>query len=743
MPAPQTSASGRQPPLTENSRRRSATLDYHRNTRLRSSVLFNQDSQLPRRGKCIGPLSSGRAKIVLGGDRTKMSGERFPLSTRGTTVLVALALIAWIPQFPVAGQTAHSNAVAIIIGNKEYGNAPYADYAFRDAEAFKRYLISVRQFREQNIVYRHNADYDTLIELFGDPIKAGGLLSKLVNANEPVDEVFVFYSGHAKYDNDNRYLLPTDVTYENYSRVRYPLRRLYAAIERLADTTTIVIFVDTWFSGAMAPAPVPYKRVVQRVSEDRIRVEVSSGASADPKSYHEEFRNHILDGLYGAADDPRNPDNRVDLKEMESYIARLYAETDEVPMAWSNAYLSVPRRDSTILSNAIDGKFPQRELLPFGWSSDHELQRRRFLEEESCPETIRQFLDEHPNWQYADAAKSRADRLEGEYNEAIHAGEKKELRPLLEYYDNAMCAQHRRGARDMLLRYVAHNRALGTRFHDDCEECPELIVVRDKDKQYAIGRYEVTLGEYREYAAAAGVDVVGGCWTYEPVSGVPTWAYRNHASLFRPGFLQDDSHPVVCVNWHDADGYGKWLSRRSGHAYRLPTSNEWLSAARATAEDACRFHFGVADPRDYANYRTGDATLATRPVGERIPNSWGLHDVHGNVWEWVSDCDGERNSGERCSRHVLHGGSWWDTIEESLQVDQSVRNGDEVGRDICADVAGQASSNLEFGVRGRNFDYRISFNGFRIVRDLLPTEELTEDALRKELSVVITRRPQE
>ena len=84
----------------------------------------------------------------------------------------------------------------------------------------------------------------------------------------------------------------------------------------------------------------------------------------------------------------------------------------------------------------------------------------------------------------------------------------------------------------------------------------------------AMGRYEVTVGEYQVFASATGGGAGGGCIA---LGGGDSW--RN------PGFPQTDRHPVTCVSWDDAQEYVSWLSRRTGATYRLPTEAEWERAA--------------------------------------------------------------------------------------------------------------------------------------------------------------------
>jgi formylglycine-generating enzyme required for sulfatase activity len=178
------------------------------------------------------------------------------------------------------------------------------------------------------------------------------------------------------------------------------------------------------------------------------------------------------------------------------------------------------------------------------------------------------------------------------------------------------------------------------------------------ERPFAIGRYPVTVGDWRAFAEASG------------------WQPGGEVDWTAPGFAQTDMHPVVGVSWNDARQYVAWLSERTGRHYRLPSEAEWEYACRAGTRTA--FSFGDAIDTGKANYdgnftwnggQRGEYRRGTTPVDQFAPNPWGLHDMHGNVWEWVQDVmhdnyegaplDGSawEAGGER-ARRILRGGSW-------------------------------------------------------------------------------------
>ena len=220
----------------------------------------------------------------------------------------------------------------------------------------------------------------------------------------------------------------------------------------------------------------------------------------------------------------------------------------------------------------------------------------------------------------------------------------------------------------------------------DCEGCPEMVVVpsgsymmgspwseEDRDtgegpvhrvtigKPFAVGVYEVTRGQWSAFVSETGYSTGDMCWVYEGGE----WRKRSRRSWRNPGYSQSDTHPVVCASWKEAWSYALWLFRRTGKKYRLLSESEWEYVARAGTQG--RYHFGRAITPHEANYNKLNG--GTTPVGSYPANSFGLYDVHGNVWEWTQDCwndgyagapadGGVWESGD-CERRVMRGGSWY------------------------------------------------------------------------------------
>ncbi len=249
----------------------------------------------------------------------------------------------------------------------------------------------------------------------------------------------------------------------------------------------------------------------------------------------------------------------------------------------------------------------------------------------------------------------------------------------------------------------------GTVFRD-CPDCPEMVVVppgrfamgfdggeperyegpvREVSipRAFAAGRTEVTVAQFGAFVAATGYRAARGCYAWDG----KTATLMPEANWADPGYggAPADDEPAVCVDWRDAAAYVAWLAERTGQPYRLLSEAEWEYAADAGSvatypwgddpTEAC----AVANVFDLSGARVHRAAIepvacddgyaGVAPVGRRAPNAFGLHDLVGNVWEWVQDCyempypaaprDGSAVELAGCERRAVRGGSWITGIE--------------------------------------------------------------------------------
>ena len=192
--------------------------------------------------------------------------------------------------------------------------------------------------------------------------------------------------------------------------------------------------------------------------------------------------------------------------------------------------------------------------------------------------------------------------------------------------------------------------------HEGSDEQPVHAVTIAK--RFALGKHEVTFEAYDAFATATGRS--------EPSDS--GWGRGKR--------------PVINVSWDDATAYAVWLSQQTGKTYRLPTEAEWEYAARAGS--TTKYPWGEEVGLNNANCDGCGSQWAkkqTAPVGSFAANAFGLHDMHGNVWEWVQDCYHSSYEGapaygaarEQCdsSSRVLRGGSWDDSPARMRSADRT------------------------------------------------------------------------
>ncbi|MDR2096000.1 MAG: formylglycine-generating enzyme family protein [Treponema sp.] len=222
---------------------------------------------------------------------------------------------------------------------------------------------------------------------------------------------------------------------------------------------------------------------------------------------------------------------------------------------------------------------------------------------------------------------------------------------------------------------------------------------------FYMGKYEVTVGEFRRFVNAAGYKTTAETSGGGIVLTDKGWDWKRDANWDNPYFSQGDNQPVVLVSWYDAVEYCNWRSREEGltpaymrngdnvtwnrgaNGYRLPTEAEWEYACRAGTSGP--FSTGSNITTNQANYNgnypyngnaKGEYRGKTWNVGNGTANPWGLYDMHGNVYEWCWDWYGEYSGGAQTdpegpassgTNRLKRGGSWFYDAQYVRSADRS------------------------------------------------------------------------
>ena len=213
---------------------------------------------------------------------------------------------------------------------------------------------------------------------------------------------------------------------------------------------------------------------------------------------------------------------------------------------------------------------------------------------------------------------------------------------------------------------------------------------------FRMTKTEITVSQYSKFVDATGYVTDAeknaggnkGCFIWSDSGGISrstaSWDWKAGTSWRNPGYKQKGNFPATCLSWNDAVAYANWLSNKTGQRYSLPTEAQWEYAARAgstsrylSSNDSASLckHANVADqslsPSDskWSNrVSCNDKYWFSAPVASYKANRAGLHDMQGNVWEWVDDVwassfkntprNGLANRSGNSTSRVLRGGAW-------------------------------------------------------------------------------------
>jgi formylglycine-generating enzyme required for sulfatase activity len=170
------------------------------------------------------------------------------------------------------------------------------------------------------------------------------------------------------------------------------------------------------------------------------------------------------------------------------------------------------------------------------------------------------------------------------------------------------------------------------------DETPHSVTL----SSYSIGKYPVTVGQYKKYCTATGT----------AMPAAPSWGWN-------------DKHPIVNVNYNDAVAYCNWLGETYNGDWRLPTEAQWEFAARG-GNKSNGYTYSGSDDLDEIAWYADNAGGKTQTVGRKKANELGMYDMIGNVWEWCKDWYGDYSSAAQTNPkgatsgtyRVLRGGSW-------------------------------------------------------------------------------------
>jgi formylglycine-generating enzyme required for sulfatase activity len=581
-------------------------------------------------------------------------------------VLCALAILVAIDR-PAAGEP----RVALVIGNSAYGpDIGKLKNPANDARLLAETLRSLG-FSVELVLDADQKAMKRAIKGFGAKLRAAG----------PEATGLFYYAGHGVQVDGTNFLLPVGAEVAAEADVEIESIAADDVMTQMqsADIAVNLVFLDACRNNPLARTSRSATRGLARLDAPRGSFVGYSTAPGDVSADGDGANSPYALAL---AEELRRPGISVE-EAHRNVRARVLAATGEKQTPWDSSSLTAP---VILAAKGGDAGSPPQSAV-----ADHEALFWDSIKSSANADDYRAYLKRYPAGTFADLARSRIAMVDPG---AAAAG----TPPAAELPAAGAVSA------------IPSGLLPGQSFRD-CAECPEMVVVpsgrfvmgsprseqprHDNEgpqhevtipRMFAVGKYEVTLAEFRRFSRATGYRSRGECWI--DIGGDGKWELRTSYSWDHPeilGRVQNDREPAVCVTWDDAQAYLAWLSQQTGKPYRLLTEAEWEYAARAGA--AAAYPWGASDagacraangadtsvrdeswyPAEWWTLPCSDGRVLTAPVGSYGANGFGLFDMIGNAWEWVADCyrasyDGAPTDGTAvdsdCSDRVTRGGSW-------------------------------------------------------------------------------------
>jgi formylglycine-generating enzyme required for sulfatase activity len=512
--------------------------------------------------------------------------------------------------------------VALVIGNASYKTQPLRN-PVNDARAMSKKLRSLGFDVIERINVNKKRMQASIID-FGKKLADGG--------------VGVFYfAGHGIQNRSRNFILPVDAQMQDEDYLRVEGVNVDEVLSEMGDAGNRlnVLILDACRnnpyrsrtrgarSGGLAQMHAPTGTYISYAA-------APGEVAFDGDGKHSPYTGALLEVIGQPGVKLEAAFKRVRTKVHGVTGGRQVPFTEETVMG--EFYFTVPDENSVAGGRASGGQTNEDKL----WTAVKDSKRAK---------DYSVFLKQFPNSVRAPLAKSRLDDLQRQQTAGLapapQGKQPSQTRPAVGVFPQGYKP--------------------GDTFKD-CADCPEMVVIPAGSfmmgspasaphrvtisKPFAVGKFEVTQAEWRSVMGTNPSKFVG---------------HRN---------------PVERVSWDDVQAYVKKLTAKTGKRYRLLSEAEWEYAARARTTTT--FHTGDRITTGQANFNgnytyngssKGQYRKRTVAVGSFPANVFGLHDIHGNVWEWVEDCmnknylgaptDGSVWNVGDCSRRVLRGGSWY------------------------------------------------------------------------------------
>lgn len=572
---------------------------------------------------------------------------------------------------------------AIAIGINQYNNLQHLNYAKLDAEAMRDWFGKEARFDQVFLFTDDSPPIATNPPIPTQPTY--GNLRRFLRANfekpllEPGDNLWFFFAGHGCREGDRDYLMLMDSDPGDVEHTAIPVDFVTQRLHR-SGADNVVLFLD-------ACRDEGSRRGVG-IGEEHQGVVTFYSCSPSQKSYeieqlqHGSFTQALLEGLRIAGKGNCATVERLDryLKSRVPAINQIHRKTSQNPYVTAEPATKlhlILLPDYATLNDINQLKLDAFQAEVKG---DWELARQLWLRVNvaargSDMQVIEAFMRIAKQQGQSSAppipepvTSSRGERLVTPENPTFNfdvvmvnakGEEVKREKRQAEYFTEEL-------GNGVILEIVAIPSGkffMGSPSGEgiDGEKPQHQVTV----ESFFMGKYPITQAQWRTVAALPKV---------------------NRDLKADPSKFKGDNRPVERVSWYDAVEFCSRLSKHTNKQYRLPSEAEWEYACRAGTNTP--FHFGETITTELANY-DGNYTYASEPGGKYLeqtteigsfpPNSFGLYDMHGQVWEWCQDnwhdsyqgapadasawFDDNNQLDQKQGRAVLRGGSWIDDPE--------------------------------------------------------------------------------
>jgi formylglycine-generating enzyme required for sulfatase activity len=511
---------------------------------------------------------------------------------------------------------------------------------------------------------------------------------------DPEARLLLWYAGHGHTVDGEGFLVPADAPRGNdpdFLVDALPLRD-FGSLVRLAKSKHVLSIFDACFAGTVfeARGGVPTAAITSKTTKP-VRQFITSGDAGQQVRDDGSFREYFLRALSGDEKADFNTDGYVTGEELGLFLSQRMTALTQASQTPKSGKLHDVRYNQGdfvfALERPVEVAAPVKNIDrdSLFWSS---------VKDSSDTADYMAYLDQYPDGVFATLAQNRLKKLAKQVASVV-TFPKAKTTALTKPAAGVFSTISKPGA-----------------IFRDCPDCPEMVVIPkgtflmgstpaeqkwylgkmggdqwklDKEKprhrvelgySFAVGRFEVTKWQYANFVKDTGhVDgdgcrILDGSWKKE--------ATKNWRSV---GYKQTYGGPVACVSWDDAKAYVRWLSSQTGFKYRLLSEAEWEYVARAKTttmrywgndwenKKGCKYG-NFADRKNWsgATFNCFDRFQYTAHEYFGLANSFGLHGVHGNVWELTEDCWNKNyneapTSGKawltgKCYARVMRGGSW-------------------------------------------------------------------------------------